>query len=289
MSIKNIHKHINKDFLTYEHHIFEKSLYQIAEEQRIRVNTLKNYCKKFDIEEIHVCTDCKTKKDLWIKKVANQHNCNKIIICDICISCMSKKKSKNIKKTLANRTPEEKQTQINKIKQHYKDNPGKKEKEQEKHKQTLKNNVIDTKNRIKKMQATKKAQGLPFNGGIGIKSQIMFSWLEEILIYLNVECSINYGLKYNNKMVKKERVVTVKKVSKNFNHRFLDCYIKINNRKINIEFDEIGHSNVIEKDKIREKEILKIIPNLEIYRVQERDWDTEPIKILLELINIVKR
>jgi hypothetical protein len=126
-------------------------------------------------------------------------------------------------------------------------------------------------------------------GGIGIKSQKLFVELDKRIQEQNIKYSrMNYGLIENEKKIKKEKIIYVKDVSKTHKVRFLDCYIEINNRQICFEFDEKWHDKTIEKDIIREQEILTIKPNLEIYRIKERYFDENMDQVLNDLISIVK-
>jgi hypothetical protein len=71
--------------------------------------------------------------------------------------------------------------------------------------------------------------------------------------------------------------------------RYLDCYLKIDDRKINIEFDEKGHIKEWRQaeDLERESELLQRIPELEIYRIRFKDFLESQTKIVEELLKII--
>jgi hypothetical protein len=125
--------------------------------------------------------------------------------------------------------------------------------------------------------------------GVGIKSQELFLELDKRLLEQNIKYDkIQYGYIENGKIIKKEKIVHVKDVSKNFKVRFLDCYVEINNRQIAIEFDESWHEKTIEKDIEREQEILTKKLNLEFYRVKEKYYDENLEQTIFDLIEIIK-
>jgi len=116
------------------------------------------------------------------------------------------------------------------------------------------------------------------SNGEGAKAKEMFDILIEAIVLHDIPFNI----------LLKEKIVYVGNISEKFFARFLDLYIKINNREINFEFDEKGHENTKGVDLIREKEILFNKPNLEIYRVKEKQWDENPQKVIQDLIGIIK-
>ena len=114
-----------------------------------------------------------------------------------------------------------------------------------------------------------KKQSINTNG-IGIKAQFFFKDLEEFLKKHNIFCNeFIYGffdLK-ERQLVKLEKGLTVININGRKSSKRLDCYIEINNRLINIEYDEIGHD--ILKDFQRENLLKKYHEKLEIYRIDE--------------------
>ena len=126
-------------------------------------------------------------------------------------------------------------------------------------------------------------------GGFGFKSQKLFFILDKKLQKNNIKVDeLWYGYFKNKKKIKKEKTINVREVSKKWKVRFLDCYIKRGDREINFEFDEDWHSKSFDEDLIREQEILTIKPNLEIYRIKEKDYDENFYQIIEDLIEIIK-
>lgn len=82
-----------------------------------------------------------------------------------------------------------------------------------------------------------------------------------------------------------EYVVTIRQ--KACSVRYLDFYIP--EIKTCIEFDEKKHENPKRKryDKIREKQIIKAIPDIRIIRIKERDFKQNKQKTIIEAINFI--
>lgn len=126
----------------------------------------------------------------------------------------------------------------------------------------------------------------------GIKSQEFFKQLEDLLKEFTIDFTIVYGIcdYVTRKVIQKEKPVNVFSTKSEYKTRFLDCYIKYNEREINIEFDEPYHfkfKKINKKDIEREQDIFEIMPNLEMYRVKQVDFDNNPNKVLYEIIDII--
>jgi hypothetical protein len=112
--------------------------------------------------------------------------------------------------------------------------------------------------------------GLNTTSGIGIKAQFFFKELHDFLDSNKITYDeIVYGY-YDlkaRKRVKSEKSVKITNKSK----RSLDFYLRIGTREISIEFDELGHFDLVNriKDFHRESEIFQVKPSLEMYRVSE--------------------
>jgi very-short-patch-repair endonuclease len=100
---------------------------------------------------------------------------------------------------------------------------------------------------------------------------------------------MQYGISENGKVIKKERCVSVRDISKVARARFLDCYIEINDRQIALEFDDSNHNEKRFKDDLlREQEILIKKPKLEIYRIKEKYVNKNRNQVIEDLINIIQ-
>jgi hypothetical protein len=114
--------------------------------------------------------------------------------------------------------------------------------------------------------------------GEGVKAKKLFDTLIELITLLNTEYDF----------LLKEKIMYVGDVSETNFARYLDFYIKIGDREINIEFDENWHCKTIQNDFLREQEILKKKPNIEIYRIKEKQWDENPTKVILDILDILQ-
>jgi hypothetical protein len=130
------------------------------------------------------------------------------------------------------------------------------------------------------------------NFGKGGKfSQLLFRELNDKLSQIRQDFEIHFGDfdRETKTLLRKERSVNVIGISKTHKMRYLDCYLKIDNRKINIEFDEKGHSKEwrMSEDLEREWELLQRVPELEIYRIRFKDFLEGQTKIVDDLIKII--
>jgi hypothetical protein len=115
-------------------------------------------------------------------------------------------------------------------------------------------------------------------------SQSFFSIIHEFLIQLNINYSNLYYSAFNT-----EKGIYVGDVDLSDNKfRMFDFYVKINDKYFNIEFDEPYHDKRKSKDLIREQEILIKKPLLNIIRIKEKDYLNNPIKVILDILNILQ-
>lgn len=129
----------------------------------------------------------------------------------------------------------------------------------------------------------------PGRGGVGKRSEKIFSLLFEKCIEQNIQYNkFIYGIVKNKKQLLNEKRINVINISKKVKFRFLDCYIETNNRQIAIEFDEKRHEKTITEDLEREQEILTKKPQLEIYRIREKDYNRDSNQVIQDLISIIK-
>jgi len=305
------------DYLYNEHHTVGLNTNEIAEKYSITENQVKNWLKYYGVEVRIVCKVCGTSENLLKRDIKNQFGDCGEATCEICKKCFSENLSivvsEGLKKINETDTEEQKEIKrknrsegqfenMEKRVKKRKETWNKKTKEElqeigEKISKTKQNRTEEQeKERIEKFQNTmsekseeelierRKKMGAHHNA----KASMIFSHLEEILVSLNINHKIRYKLlNKDRKVILREKPINVSKISKTCECRFLDCYIKINNREINFEFDEDRHRNSIAEDFIREQEILTIKPNLEIYRIPEELYFGNKDQVVFDLLNIV--
>lgn len=298
-----------RDFLYNEHIILDKSIWKIADEYNVKIDNIRNCFNRFNIIEIKRCKYCETKENLLERPFNNQFNKPKITAQCICKKCWYEATSISQKNMRENETENKKLQRSLNLKKNYEQNPERisklkiklinvwENKTNEEMKiiiKTIKEGYKKRSKEDKEKQKEKRIKTLIKNDsyvgnycGMGNKAQNFFSILHEFLIYLNINFKkIHYG-KFN----KNEKAIYVKDISIDKRARFLDFYIKINNKEYAIEFDEKHHKsniNKIKNDLIREWEILQKRPELKIIRINEKQYSQNPYKVILDIIFILQ-
>lgn len=108
----------------------------------------------------------------------------------------------------------------------------------------------------------------------------------------NIICNIKYAT-INTRDIdnpqNNELKIRVKDISKTNIFRNLDFYIQLkNNFEVNIEFDPKSSHKDIEKDLMREEEILLKKPNMLILRIKEDEYLQNKDKVKNEILSIIK-
>ncbi|MCP4650382.1 MAG: hypothetical protein GY853_09935 [PVC group bacterium] len=315
---KGVPVEFNYDFLYNEHHTLGYNIDQIAETYSITENQVKNWMEYYDVPIRLVCKVCGTGEDLVKRKISNQFGeSEKESTFEICELCYKKRQSKGVangikkaKKTDSEERKEIKRKNRSESQEKNKESRTRKQKKtwSEKSKEELEelgSRISETKQnktkeqkseiieKFKESMANRSEEEIierrmKMGANHNAKATLLFSHLEEILTLLNINHKIEYKLVNSNKKVlRREKPINVYKISDTCQCRFLDCYIKLNNREINLEFDEEKHKKEIKNDLIREKEILTIKPNLEIYRIPEELYFDNKEQVIFDLLNIV--
>lgn len=124
--------------------------------------------------------------------------------------------------------------------------------------------------------------------GYDKKAQDLFWFLHDNTIFKNIKYATINTRDIDNPQ-NNELKIRVKDISKTNIFRNLDFYIQLkNNFEVNIEFDPKSSHKDIEKDLMREEEILLKKPNMLILRIKEDEYLQNKDKVKNEILSIIK-